>query len=208
MTDYKTLLMDVLQELGAALDGIDPEAVADLRRDILQARRIFVAGRGRSGLQMQAFAMRLMHLDLDVHVVGAVTTPAIGAGDLLIIGSGSGRTPSIIGQAQRASELNATVALITIAGESPVSQYADHILRIQASSPKLADAESASVSVQPMGSLYEQSLGILCDVMIGLLMEELGTDPRPHVRAPHQSGVGAAALSRVRSPAPGHDGAK
>ncbi len=177
MSDYKTLLMDVLQELGAALEGIDPEAVADLRRDILQARRIFVAGRGRSGLQMQAFAMRLMHLDLDVHVVGAVTTPAIGAGDLLIIGSGSGRTPSIIGQAQRACELNATVALITIAGESPVSQYADHILRIQASSPKLADAEAASVSVQPMGSLYEQSLGILCDVMVGLLMEELGTDP-------------------------------
>ena len=135
--------------------------------------------------------MRLMHLDLDVHVVGAVTTPAIGAGDLLIIGSGSGRTPSIIGQAQRACELNARVALITIAGESPVSKYADHILKIQASSPKLADEEAGSVSVQPMGSLYEQSLGILCDVMIGLLMEELGTDPRPHVRAPHQSGVGA-----------------
>ncbi len=176
MPDYQTLLRDVLQELGAALDGIDPEAVADLRRDIVQARRIFVAGRGRSGLQMQAFAMRLMHLDLDAHVVGAVTTPAIGAGDLLIIGSGSGRTTSLIGQARRASELNARVALITIADKSPVSQYADHILRIQASSPKLADAEGGGASIQPMGSLYEQSLGILCDVIIGLLMDELGTD--------------------------------
>ena len=175
MPDYRTLLGEVLQELGAALDGIDPESVADLRRDILQARRIFVAGRGRSGLKMQAFAMRLMHLDLDVHVVGAVTTPAIGAGDLLIIGSGSGQTSSLIGQARRASELNALVALITIADTSPVSQYADHLLRIKASSPKLGE-EAGSASVQPMGSLYEQSLGILCDVLIGLLMEDLGTD--------------------------------
>lgn len=176
MPDFRTLLGEVLQELGAALDGIDPEAVADLRRDILQARRIFVAGRGRSGLQMQAFAMRLMHLDLDVHVVGAVTTPAIGAGDLLIIGSGSGQTSSLIGQARRASELNALVALITIADTSPVSQYADHILRIKASSPKLENEEASSASVQPLGSLYEQSLGILCDVLIGLLKDELGTD--------------------------------
>ncbi len=177
MPEYRALLKEVLQELGTALAGIDPEAVADLRRDILQARRIFVAGRGRSGLQMQAFAMRLMHLDLDVHVVGSVTTPAIGAGDLLIIGSGSGRTDSIIAQARRASELNALVALITITDQSPVSQYADHILHIQATSPKLQDAEEARASVQPLGSLYEQSLGILCDVLIALLMEELGTDP-------------------------------
>ena len=177
MPDFRTLLGQVLQELGAALEGIDPEAVADLRRDILQARRIFVAGRGRSGLQMQAFAMRLMHLDLDAHVVGSVTAPAIGAGDLLIIGSGSGRTDSIIAQARRASELNARVALITIAEQSPVSQYADHILHIQASSPKLQDSQDADQSVQPMGSLYEQSLGMLCDVLVALLMDDLGTDP-------------------------------
>ncbi|MCY3946284.1 MAG: SIS domain-containing protein [Anaerolineaceae bacterium] len=177
MSDFNALLGAIMQELQSALTGIDPEAVADLRRDILQARRIFVAGRGRSGLQMQAFAMRLMHLDLDVHVVGSVTTPAIGAGDLLIIGSGSGRTDSIIAQARRASELNALVALITIAEESPVSKYADHILHIRASSPKLQDVQTESESVQPMGSLYEQSLGILCDVLTALLMQELGTDP-------------------------------
>ena len=176
MADYRLLLAEVLRELGDTLDGIDPEAVAALRRDILQARRIFIAGRGRSGLQMQAFAMRLMHLDLDAHVVGAVTTPAISAGDLLIVGSGSGQTVSLIGQARRASELNARVALITIAERSVVSEYADTILRIRASSPKLADAEADNASAQPPGSLYEQSLCILCDVLIWQLMEELGTD--------------------------------
>lgn len=176
MPDYRALLTEVLQELTAALQAIDPEAVSALQRDILQARRIFVAGRGRSGLQMQAFAMRLMHLDLDAQVVGAVTTPAISAGDLLIIGSGSGQTASLVDQARCASELNARVALITIAERSALTQFADHTLRIQATSPKLADDQAGSASVQPPGTLFEQSLGVLCDVLIVLLMGTLGAD--------------------------------
>ena len=39
-------------------------------------------GQGRTGLVMQALAMRLYHLGLDAHVAGAMTTPPVGAGDL------------------------------------------------------------------------------------------------------------------------------
>ena len=58
-------------EVGAVLDGIH------------DARRVFVTGAGRSGLVARAFANRLMHLGMSVHVVGEVTTPAIERGDAL-----------------------------------------------------------------------------------------------------------------------------
>jgi 6-phospho-3-hexuloisomerase len=174
MPAYPELVTAVTSELTAALRSIDPEAVANLRRDILQTRRIFVAGMGRSGLRMQGFAMRLMHLDRPVHVVGEVTTPAIDAGDLLLIGSASGRTASLVSYAQKASELNAQVTLITIADESPIGKYADSIVRIAAASPKIADGSTASI--QPMGSLFEQALGMLLDIVIMQLMDDLNMD--------------------------------
>lgn len=176
MPDYNELVTEIINELRAALRSIDPEAVNNLRQDIINTRRIFVAGQGRSGLRMQGFAMRLMHLDLDAHVVGGVTTPAIGPGDLLIIGSGSGKTESLVIHARRAHELNAQVVLITIADESQIGGYADTVIRINASSPKLKAGESTSTSVQPMGSLFEQALGMLLDIVVIQLMDDLNTD--------------------------------
>ena len=64
--------------------------------------RIFVAGAGRSGLCMRALGMRLMHLGKTVYVVGETTTPSIAASDLLILGSGSGRTASLLAMAEQA----------------------------------------------------------------------------------------------------------
>ncbi len=46
----------------------------------------------RSGLMMRVFAMRLMHMGFESHVVGETLTPAVEKGDLLVIGSGSGET--------------------------------------------------------------------------------------------------------------------
>lgn len=178
MADYNELITDVMNELRSALRSVDPEAVNSLRQDIIDARRVFVAGQGRSGLRMQAFAMRLMHLDQHAHVVGGVTTPAIGPGDLLVIGSGSGKTESLVSYARRARELNAQVALITIADESPIGKYADTIIRIAASSPKLKDGEAASASVQPLGSLFEQTLGMLLDIIVIQLMDDLNVDQK------------------------------
>jgi 6-phospho-3-hexuloisomerase len=177
MADYNELVTEVMNELRAALRSVDPEAVNNLRQDIIDARRVYVAGQGRSGLRMQGFAMRLMHLDLDAHVVGGVTTPAIGPGDLLIIGSGSGRTESLVSYARRARELNAQVALITIAEESPIGKNADTVIRIVASSPKLTGGpDSNNPSVQPLGSLFEQTLGMLLDIIVIQLMDDLSVD--------------------------------
>ncbi|RMF80109.1 MAG: 6-phospho-3-hexuloisomerase [Chloroflexi bacterium] len=175
MSDYQALTAAVLAELDRTLKAIDVAQVAALNAAILNAPRIFVAGKGRTGLRMSAFAMRLMHLGRHVHVVGEVTTPGIKAGELLVIGSGSGRTDSLVQWAEKAKSVGATVALITIMPVSRVGQHADVIVRIPAVSPKINNGQAAT-SIQPMGNLFEQALGILLDIMVMQLMDTLDMD--------------------------------
>lgn len=135
------------------------------------ATRVFVAGAGRSALGVRGFGMRLMHLGLTTYVVGETTTPGIGSGDVLVIGSGSGRTASLLSSAKKARALGASLLLVTIDPSSPIGQLADFVIRVPAPSPK-ASGGGESSSVQPMGSLFEQSLFILLDALIVMLMEK------------------------------------
>jgi len=64
-------LETVLDELGETMRAVDPGGLRALEERLVAARRVFVAGAGRSGLVVRAFAMRLMHLGLHAHVVGS-----------------------------------------------------------------------------------------------------------------------------------------
>ena len=120
------------------------------------------------------------HLGVAAHWVGEVTTPPIGAGDLLLLGSGSGRTASLINHAHTAATFGATVSLLTIDAGSPLGELADRtsgsVIVLPAPTPKLEDGGIGSgvKSVQPMGTLFEQTLGLTCDAMVLLLMEQSG----------------------------------
>ncbi|MET1030705.1 MAG: 6-phospho-3-hexuloisomerase, partial [Domibacillus tundrae] len=50
----------ILQELQAISDLIRDEDAAQLVNRILEAKKIFVAGAGRSGFMAKSFAMRMM----------------------------------------------------------------------------------------------------------------------------------------------------
>ncbi len=69
---------------------ISDEDAEKFIRELLNAKRIYVVGAGRSGLVAKAFAMRLMHLGLSAYVVGETITPALNRGDVMVIFSGSG----------------------------------------------------------------------------------------------------------------------
>ncbi len=119
--------------------------------------------------------MRLMHLGFCVYVVGETVTPAIKSDDLLVIGSGSGATATLVVIARKAKALGASLALVTIFPDSPIGQFADAVVRIPASTPKV-DGDARFASVQPMGSLFEQSLLIVLDIVVMRLMEKMGFD--------------------------------
>ncbi len=175
MSDYHTIIDTMLAEAADTLHAVDAAELTALRRALRDAPRVFTAGRGRSGLHMRAFAMRLMHLGMAVHVVDEVTTPAIRAGDLLVIGSGSGRTASPVRYARTAKDVGARVALITAAESSPLGDVADVAVHLAAPTPKIAGSD-LSTSIQPMGSRFEMSLGILLDALVLLLMDDLDAD--------------------------------
>jgi len=51
---------------------------------MLMAKRVYIAGAGRSGIIARAFALRMLHLGYDVYVVGETITPALKPGDTLV----------------------------------------------------------------------------------------------------------------------------
>jgi 6-phospho-3-hexuloisomerase len=163
----------VLTEMEGTLARVDPEAVERMVRFLLHAKTVFIAGAGRSGLMIRSFAMRLAHLGRSVQVVGDVTTRGIGPGDILLVASGSGETRGILAMAQSAVENGGKVGVITIFPESSLAKLADCGVVIPAPTPK-SQRENPETSVQPMGSLFEQSLLVTLDVMAMMLMEKLG----------------------------------
>jgi len=170
MRTVREIGVQILQELEHTVLSVSDESAADLVQAILRARRIFAAGAGRSGFMIKAFAMRLMHIGFEVHVVGETTTPNLTAEDLFIIASGSGATGSLVNMAQKAKRIGAPLALLTIDRDSPIGNLADILLTIAAPSPKV-QRETGFTSIQPMGSLFEQSLLLVFDTIILMLME-------------------------------------
>lgn len=169
--NYAELLETVLGELKTTLSAVDAGALTKLRAEILAAKRIFVSGKGRSGLAMRGFAMRMMHFGLQVHVIDDVTTPAITTDDLLIIGSGSGKTATLRTYVDKAVEVGAKVALLTISEQSPIGDVSAVVVQIPAPTPKRVDLGGAP-SILPMASVFEASLGLVLDMTMRLLMEE------------------------------------
>ena len=138
-------------------------------------QRIFVAGAGRTGLVMRSFAMRLMHLGFQVHIIGDTTTPSVDEKDILLIGSGSGNTSSLVSISENAKEIGVSTILFTIDSSSIIGKLSSMNICIPAPSPKL---ETNNHSVQPMGSLFEQSLMIVLDTLIWMLMLRKGIDSK------------------------------
>ena len=167
-------LEQILAEVAACVRQVSTEDLAQAVELMDSFPRIFVAGAGRSGLCMRALGMRLMHLGKTVYVVGETTTPSIAAQDLLILGSGSGRTTSLLAMAEQARRQGAKILLFTTDATSPLAELADYRVVIPAPSLKTAEGISGLKSVQPLGTLFEQSMLILCDSLILGLMQRTG----------------------------------
>ncbi|WP_308634004.1 6-phospho-3-hexuloisomerase [Paenibacillus silvisoli] len=159
----------ILQELEQTLQNVQPYELEALAERIASAGAIFVAGAGRSGLMMRAFAMRLMHMGFSAYVVGETVTPGIAEGDLLVIGSGSGETKTLAAMAAKANSIGAEVAVLTVVPESTLGQLASARVVIPAATKD--GAAGRAVSGQPMGSLFEQALLLLLDTIVLHLME-------------------------------------
>ena len=172
--EYRELSAAITEEIKNCLLKTDPEQVRNAAELISGSARVFLAGAGRSGFEISAFTMRLMHLGFTAYRVGDVTTPAIKEGDLLVVASGSGETKSMLLLADTAKKKGAKVLLFTTSDTSSIASLADAKVVIHGKAAK--SAATASQSIQPMSNLFVQSVCITFDIIIISLMEMNGLD--------------------------------
>jgi 6-phospho-3-hexuloisomerase len=175
---------EILGGVFEALRAIDPLQVEDMLKALIKTRnegkKLLVVGAGRSGLIGKAFAMRLMHLGINVYVMGETITPAFGEGDLLLVISGSGSTSIPVTVADMAHKLKATVISVTSHPDSPLGRVTDLFVVIAGRSKVAREDEYIArqlkgehESLAPMGTLFEDTCMIFLDSIIAELMARL-----------------------------------
>jgi 6-phospho-3-hexuloisomerase len=168
-----TIFDTALGELSAVLARVDEAQVDEVCRLLASARRIGTHGLGREGLQMRGFAMRTFHLGMPVGVVGDMTMPPLGAGDVFFVSSGPGETTTVLTLMKVAREAGATVVLVTAEPEGSAAGLADVTLLIPAQT-MASDQDAARTSILPMGSAFEGAMFVLFEVMVLKLKGLLG----------------------------------
>lgn len=174
MVKYQEVSKDIINELGNTLGNTNKEEVELLIAQIQKAEKVFFVGVGRVLLSLKAIAKRLAHLGIKTYIVGQITEPAITEKDLLIVGSGSGETAFPLIIAKKAKQFNATVAHIGANSQSSMRAYADFFIKIPVSTKLQLPGEIPSV--QPMTSLFEQSLLLLGDTIALMMIKEKDID--------------------------------
>jgi len=162
----------VALEVQDALARIQDGQVDRFVQEILQTERVFLYGFGRILLMMKAFAMRLVHLGIEAHVIGDVTTPGVRTGDLIIMGSASGETEMTYLVARKSKSLGARTATITANSRSRIATACDVCVEIRAQAK--SEVGEAASSIQPMATLFEQCMLLLFDVVALVIMEKKG----------------------------------
>lgn len=162
-------LTKIIGELTESVGRISQEDANQLVEKILTSKKVFVAGAGRSGFMVKSLAMRLTHMGIDANVVGETTTPGMTETDLLIIASGSGETKTLVAVAEKAKSIGGSVAIVTLSPDSTIGKFSDIIVRL--SGARKDEAENTQ-TIQPMGSLFEQTLLLFFDSIILSIMEK------------------------------------
>jgi 6-phospho-3-hexuloisomerase len=165
------LVAGALDEIRGVLEAGAAAEVDRLCDELLKARRIACYGVGREGLMMRALSMRLMHLGLDAHVVGDMTTPPLGEGDLLVVSAGPGSFSTVKALLGVAHSAGARVTAVTAQPGGEVASAADTVIQLRAQT--MAD-DKGGKSVLPMGSLYEAAMLIFFDIVSIVLRERMG----------------------------------
>lgn len=163
--------LTALDELKTVVQKLDDVQFKTFLVALCDARRIVLHGVGREGLMMKALAMRLYHLGLEAHMLGDMTTPPVGAGDLLVVSAGPGYFSSVAAFCDTAKKAGARIACVTAQEDGIVPLLADHVLVLPAQT--MADDQASKSSVLPMGSLYEGAQFIVFELLVLALRDHI-----------------------------------
>lgn len=175
------MMREAAAELAAVTAAIEPASLDAVVVAITEARRIMCYGCGREGLMMQALAMRLHHLGLEVCVQGDMAAFPLGPQDLFLCAAGPGELPTASALCRVALEAGARVLVVTAEPSGATAVLAHDRLVIPAQT--MATDRHGS-SVLPMGSLFEGALFLVSEVLVLRLRDRLG-ETAASMRARH-----------------------
>lgn len=159
--DHQQFILDRIENILNVTDKTKGKQLLDM---VEQAGRTFIGGAGRSLLVSRFFAMRLMHAGYTINMIGEVVTPAIKAGDLLILVSGSGGTETLLPFVKKAKSVGAKLVVISMKKSSPMADAADLVIQIG------QDNSFPLTKEMPMGSQFELSTLIFLEGVISELI--------------------------------------
>jgi len=180
--NFKDRINTLLEENRRLLEDVRAESVEELLTLIRNANALFCSAQGRSGFVLRCFCMRLMHLGFQTFFSGETITPSINPGDLLIVLSGSGETPSTVEAVKISKQRHVKTYGILGNLDSRVADLVDYRIHINGTTKLCSEGEP--LSVQMSGSLFEQSAFIFLEAVILELFlnraEEIGKVSKHH----------------------------
>lgn len=181
MERVQKAIEEMTKEVKELPSKLKKEQVEGLLDVFLQKRRVFVTGAGRSRLIGRAFAMRLMHLDFSVYVIGETTTPSLKSKDILLAISGSGETTIIVTAAKMAKDTGSTIVALTSHKDSTLGKLADLIIEIPGRTKMEEEKSYISRQIKgkyapltPLGTIFEVSTFLFLEGVISELMARTG----------------------------------
>lgn len=173
---YKENCDAVIDEITRTLASVDTDSLERLSKEILEADQVFFIGVGRVLLSLQSVCKRLAHLGIRTHYVGEITEPHFTEKDLLIVGSGSGGSlfPLNIAKKARATVPGCKIVHIGSNPNSEMKDIADFMVRIPVRTKDYLEDEIDSV--QPMTSLFEQSVLLTGDILAKMIIDNQKLD--------------------------------
>jgi len=182
--DIPAYMLQMAESIRKTADLLQKVETSAFFYRMLAAKRVYVAGAGRSGFIARAFALRLLHLGFDVYMVGETITPALKPGDTLVVFSGSGETLSVASICESVKGLGGSVCLITASTDSRMSRIADCVVNLgdltgyyqgDKSTYEVRQVtgqyRSVSSAFAPLGTLFETLALVFSDAVISALME-------------------------------------
>lgn len=155
----------------SVLNDSDFSEIDLFESSLINSKRVVVFGAGRVGFVMKSFSMRLNHMGKESYFLGDVNVPKIGSDDLVLIGSGSGNTSSVVNVVQLALKHNIDIIGITANPRSFVAKNSKCSILLNC--PNKESISENNFSKQPMTTLFEQSLYILLDSLVLNLMRKM-----------------------------------
>jgi len=161
----------ILGEIKECLESVDTSQVEALIKNLMNSKRIFCLGAGRSKSILQSFCIRLNQMGLEAYEVGGIPCPPITSEDLVIASTGSASSVSVLAVLNKAKDIGARIAIFTANESDEIRFLANDLVLIKAPYELLNSSDNRSK--QPMRSLFEQVVFIIEESIVLILSSSM-----------------------------------